>query len=169
MNKIIVIGNLGRDPEMRYTPSGQAVTNFSIASNRRYTTNGETRDETEWFTCSAWGRLAEVASQHLRKGQQIYIEGRLRSRTYTTQSGETRFSMDINVTEMQFLGGNREANGQPGGGQPAGGPAGGGQPAGGPAGGGQPAGGQAGGQPGGAPPPSNQDLEDQLDPDDLPF
>ena len=115
MNKIIVIGHLGRDPELRYTPSGNPVTNFSIASTRRYTTNGERREETEWFNCSAWNRLAEVANQYLQKGQQIYIEGRLHGREYTTQSGEKRFSMDINITELQMLGQNRsnqEQNGE---------------------------------------------------------
>ena len=110
MNKIIVIGNLGRDPELRYTPSGQAVTGFSLASTRRYTSNGERREETEWFNCSAWGRLAEVANQYLQKGQQIYVEGRLRSREYNTQAGEKRFTMDINITELQMLGQGR--NGQ---------------------------------------------------------
>ena len=113
MNKIIVIGNIGRDPEMKYTSAGQAVTNFSIASNRRYITNGEQRNETEWFNCSAWGRLAEIASQYLRKGQQVYVEGRLKSRSYTTQSGETRFSNDININELQMLGQNRDNSGQP--------------------------------------------------------
>lgn len=112
MNKIIVIGNIGRDPEMKYTSTGQAVTNFSIASNRRYTANGEQHNETEWFNCSAWGRLAEIANQYLRKGQQVYIEGRLKSRTYTTQSGETRFSNDININELQMLGQNRDNNDQ---------------------------------------------------------
>ena len=71
MNKITVIGNLGRDPEMRYTPSGQTVTSFSVASSRRYTTNGEQREETEWFNVSAWGRLAETCNQYLTKGQQV--------------------------------------------------------------------------------------------------
>ena len=113
MNKIIVIGNLGREPEMQYTTTGQQVTKFSIASNRRYTTNGEQRDETEWFNCSAWGHLAEIANQYLHKGQQVYIEGRLKSRTYTTQSGETRFSNDVSITELQMLGRQRDNNDQP--------------------------------------------------------
>ena len=105
MNKIIVIGNLGRDPEMRYTPSGQSVTSFSIASNRRYTTaSGEQREETEWFNVNAWGRLAETCNQYLTKGQQVYVEGRLRSRTYQGNDGQTRVSLDINLTEMQMLG-----------------------------------------------------------------
>jgi single-strand DNA-binding protein len=105
MNKIILIGNLGRDPEPRYTPSGQMVTSFSVASNHRYrTTSGEQKEETEWFNCSAFGKLAEVCNQHLSKGQQVYLEGRLSSRTYQTRDGETRFSNDIRVTEVQFLG-----------------------------------------------------------------
>ena len=104
MNKITVIGNLGRDPEMRYTPSGQTVTSFSVASSRRYTTNGEQREETEWFNVSAWGRLAETCNQYLTKGQQVYVEGRLRSRTYQANDGQTRFSNDIFLTDVQFLG-----------------------------------------------------------------
>ena len=105
MNKIIVIGNIGRDPEMRYTASGQSVTSFSIASNRRYTTAaGEQREETEWFNVSAWGRLAETCNQYLTKGQQVYVEGKLTSRTYQGNDGQTRFSLDINLTEMQMLG-----------------------------------------------------------------
>ena len=113
MNKIIVIGNLGRDPEMRYTPNGQGVTSFSVASSRKYTTSsGEQREETEWFNCSAFGRLAETCNQYLTKGKQVYVEGRLSSRTYQTQSGETRHSNDINVTEVQFLGQRGDGSGQ---------------------------------------------------------
>jgi len=105
MNKIIVIGNLGQDPAMRYTPQGQPVVSFSVASNRKYTTQaGEQREETEWFACQAWGKLAETCNQYLTKGKQVYVEGRLKSRTYQTQAGETRHSNDINVTEVQFLG-----------------------------------------------------------------
>ena len=110
MNKIIVIGNLGRDPELRYTANGQSVTNFSIASNRRYTSNGEQKEETEWFNCSVWGRMAETANQHLQRGQQVYVEGRLKSRTYTTQSGENRHSLDIMVTDFQMLGSQFHSN-----------------------------------------------------------
>ena len=113
MNKIIVIGHLGRDPEMRYLPSGGGVTNFSVASSRRYTTSaGEQREETEWFNCSAFGRLAETCNQYLSKGKQVFVEGRLSSRTYQTQSGETRHSNDINVNEIQFLGQRGDSNGQ---------------------------------------------------------
>ena len=105
MNKIIIIGNLGRDPEMRYSPSGQPMTSFSIASNRRYTTAaGEQREETEWFNCTAFGRLADVCNQYLTRGQQVYVEGRLRSRQYDRRDGSPGFSLDVNVTEMQMLG-----------------------------------------------------------------
>ena len=105
MNKIIVIGNLGKDPEMRYTPSGQSVTSFSVASNRKYTTSaGEQREETEWFTVNAWGRLAELCNQYLAKGRQVYVEGRLSSRTYEGRDGQTRFVNEINLTDVQFLG-----------------------------------------------------------------
>lgn len=105
MNKIIVIGNLGSDPEMRYTPNGQSVTSFNIASNRRYrTADGEQREETEWFRCSAFGRLADVCNQYLTRGQQVYVEGRLRGRSYTDRDGQPRYSLDITLTEMQMLG-----------------------------------------------------------------
>ena len=105
MNKIIVIGHLGRDPEMRYTPNGQAVTSFSVASSRRYTTSaGEQKEETEWFNVSAWGKLGETCNQYLTKGQQVYVEGRLSSRSYEARDGTTRFSNDINLTDVQFLG-----------------------------------------------------------------
>ncbi len=81
MNKIIVIGNLGRDPEMRNTPNGQGVTSFSIASSRKYTTSaGEQREETEWFNCSAFGKLADTCNQYLTRGKQVYVENRLSSR-----------------------------------------------------------------------------------------
>jgi len=106
MNKIIIIGHLGRDPEMKYTPQGQGVTSFSVASSRKYkTAAGEQREETEWFNCSAWGKLAEVCNQYLTKGKQVYVEGRLKSRTYQAQNGETRVSLEVSVTEVQFLGG----------------------------------------------------------------
>ena len=115
MNKIIVIGNLGRDPEMRYLPSGQSVTSFSIASNRRYTTaNGEQREETQWFNVSAFGRLGETCNQFLARGRQVYIEGRLSSRTYQDRNGETRVSLDVNATEVHFLGGRADGMDQGG-------------------------------------------------------
>lgn len=122
MNKIIVIGNLGRDPEMRYTPNGQSVTSFSVASTRKYTTStGEQREETEWFNVSAWGKLGETCNQYLAKGRQVYVEGRLRSRSYEGRDGQTRFVNEINLTDVQFLsrpqgtGGDESAYGSDGG------------------------------------------------------
>jgi len=113
MNKIIIIGHLGRDPELKYTPQGQGVTSFSVASSRKYkTAAGEQREETEWFNCSAWGKLAEVCNQYLTKGKQVYVEGRLKSRTYQAQNGETRVSLEVSVTEVQFLGGGQGQGGQ---------------------------------------------------------
>ncbi len=106
MNKIIVIGHLGSDPEMRYTPNGQSVTNFNVASSRRYrTADGEQREETEWFRVSAFGRLADVCNQYLAKGRQVYVEGRLRGRSYTDRDGQPRYSLEVNANEVQFLGG----------------------------------------------------------------
>ena len=91
---------------MRYTPSGQSVTSFSVASSRRYTTaSGDQREETEWFNVSAWGRLAELCNQYLTKGRQVYIEGRLHLRNYEGRDGQTRFVNEITVTDVQFLGG----------------------------------------------------------------
>jgi len=103
LNKIIVIGNLGRDPEMRYTPSGQSVTSFSIATNRRFTVGGEQREETDWFNVSAWGRLSELCNQYLTKGQQVYVEGRLHLRSYEARDGQTRWVNEISLTDVQFL------------------------------------------------------------------
>ena len=101
MNKLIVIGHLGRDPEMRYLPSGGGVTNFSVASSRRYTTSaGEQREETEWFNCSAFGRLAETCNQYLTKGKQVYVEGRLSSRTYQTQGRCTQSALSLALSGM---------------------------------------------------------------------
>ena len=129
MNKIIVIGNLGRDPEMRYTPNGQSVTSFSVASTRKYTTStGEQREETEWFNVSAWGKLGETCNQYLSKGRQVYVEGRLRSRSYEGRDGQTRFVNEINLTDVQFLsrpqgvGGEESAYGSDGGDGGRGGP-----------------------------------------------
>ena len=105
MNKIIIIGNLGRDPEMRYSTSGNPMTSFSVAESNRYTTaSGEQREETEWFNCTAFRRLADICNQYLTRGQQVYIEGRLRSRQYDRRDGTPGFSLDVTVLEMQMLG-----------------------------------------------------------------
>ncbi len=105
MHKVIIIGNLGRDPEMRYTPSGQGVTSFSVASNRRYrTADGEQREETMWFNINAWGRQAEICNQYLTRGSQVYVEGTLTTRVFTGSDGQPRVSNDVRMTEMQMLG-----------------------------------------------------------------
>ena len=104
MNKMMVIGNLGGDPEMRYTPGGQAVTSFSVATNYKYTTaDGEAHEETEWFRVSAWGRLAETCNQYLAKGRKVYVEGRLKSHSFEGRDGQTRFSNEISATDVRFI------------------------------------------------------------------
>ena len=104
LNRMLVIGNLGRDPEMRYTPNGNPVTSFSIATNRRYTdTQGERREETEWFTVVAWNQLAEQCNQYLSRGQRAYVEGRLRSSSWQGQDGQTRFRNEIIAERVLFL------------------------------------------------------------------
>src|SRR4030043_460963 len=109
LNKIMVIGNLGRDPEMRYTPSGRPVTTFSVATSRTWnTSDGERRIETEWFNIVAWGNLAEICKQYLSKGQQVYIEGRLQSRTWDDDKGNKHTSVEIVANEMIMLGDRRE-------------------------------------------------------------
>ena len=91
LNKVMIIGHLGREPEMRYTPSGRPVTTFSVATSRSWTTSdGERRNHTEWFNVVAWGSLAEICNQYLAKGQQVYIEGRLQTRRWDDDSGNRR-------------------------------------------------------------------------------
>ena len=104
MNKILVIGNVGSDPEMRYTPNGTAVTSFSLATNRVYTTaSGERKEETEWFTVNAWGREAENSNQYVTKGMKIYAEGRLKTDTWTGNDAQNRFRLQINADRILFL------------------------------------------------------------------
>jgi single-strand DNA-binding protein len=102
--KAMIIGNLGGDPEMRYTPAGRAFTTFNVACNRTYTTpEGERREETEWFRVTAWARLAELCNQFLSKGRRVYIEGRLSSRNWEGADGQKRFSLEIAASEMVLL------------------------------------------------------------------
>jgi single-strand DNA-binding protein len=112
--KVIIVGNLGGDPEMRYMPDGTAVTNFSVATNRRWNdrASGETREETAWFRVSVWGRQAEVANQYLSKGRQVLVEGRLTPdpqtggpRTWTGQDGTVRASFELTASNVTFLSG----------------------------------------------------------------
>ena len=105
LNKVMLIGNLGRDPEMRYTPSGKPVTSFSVASSRSWvSSDGERREETEWFNVVAWGNLAEICNQHLARGQQVYIEGRLQTRSWEDNNGQRHFRTEVVANEMIILG-----------------------------------------------------------------
>jgi single-strand DNA-binding protein len=104
----MIIGNLGGDPEMRFTPDGKPVTNFSVAVNRRFTSQGESREETEWFRVSAWNQLAERCQQFLTKGRQVYVEGRLQTRQWTGNDGQTRTSVEIVASDVVFLGSPRD-------------------------------------------------------------
>ena len=109
LNMVMIIGNLGRDPEMRYTPSGRPVTTFSVATSRTWNTSeGEKHVETEWFNVVAWSNLAEICKQYLTKGQQVYIEGRLQTRHWDDQEGNKRSSVEIVANEMIILGERRE-------------------------------------------------------------
>ncbi|UCD10138.1 MAG: single-stranded DNA-binding protein [Dehalococcoidales bacterium] len=104
VNRIIIIGNLGSEPEMRFTPNGRPVTSFSAATNRRYTTSeGERREETEWFTVVTWGRLAEQCNQFLSKGRLVYVEGRLRTHSWEGQDGQKRYRNEIIADRVSFL------------------------------------------------------------------
>jgi single-strand DNA-binding protein len=105
LNKVMVIGNIGRDPEMRYTPSGKHVTSFSLASSRSWTApNGERREETEWFNVVTWGNLAEICNQKLFKSQQVYVEGRLQTRSWEDDRGQRHFRTEVVANEMIILG-----------------------------------------------------------------
>lgn len=111
LNKVMVIGHLGRDPEMRYTPSGRPVTTFTIATTRNWNTaDGEKRNETEWFNVVTWGNLAEICKQYLTKGQQVYIEGRLQSRKWEDNEGTKHTSVEIVANEMMILGERKEGS-----------------------------------------------------------
>ncbi len=103
MSQILLIGNVGRDPEMRYTPSGAAVTDFTLAVNHRSRRDGDVLEETEWFRVSAWGRLAETVNQYVVKGSKVYVDGRFRSRQYIGSDGQTRTSLEVNANNVQFL------------------------------------------------------------------
>jgi single-strand DNA-binding protein len=105
-NKVILVGNLGRDPELRYTPQGTPVCSFSMATNeRRKDKAGEMQDQTTWFRVTLWGRQAETASQYLTKGRPVYIEGRLRVEEWTDRDGKARHTLEVHATDMQFIGG----------------------------------------------------------------
>jgi single-strand DNA-binding protein len=114
VNKVIIVGNLGADPETRYLPSGDAVTNIRVATTDRYKDkqSGEMKEATEWHSISFFAKLAEIAGQYLRKGSQVYVEGSLRTRKYTDKNGVEKFATDIRADSMQMLG-SRQGMGAP--------------------------------------------------------
>jgi len=115
VNKVIIVGNLGRDPEMRYMPSGDAIANIAVATSYKSKdrSTGEQKEQTEWHRISFFGRLAEIVGQYLKKGSSVYIEGRLQTRKYTDKDGIERYATDIIAENMQMLGG-RQAGGDNG-------------------------------------------------------
>ena len=113
LNKVLIIGRVGRDPEMRYTPSGRPVTTFSVGTSRSWSTaDGDKRTETEWFNVVAWSNLAEICKQHLSKERLVYIEGRLQTRHWEDQEGNKHTSTEIVANEMIILDERRDANSQ---------------------------------------------------------
>ena len=155
INKVILVGNVGRDPELRYTASGTAVANFSLATSRRYKDrDGNQQEQTEWHRCVAWARTAEIVNQYANKGKQLYIEGRLQTRQWEDRDGNTRYTTEVVADNIQLLG--RAGGGGSGGGDygdpgPAGGP-------GGDRGESGDAGGDAGGGGGGSAPVNDDDI-----------
>ncbi len=114
VNKVIIVGNLGRDPETRYMPSGDAITNIAVATTDSWKdkATGEKKEQTEWHRISAFGKLAEIMAQYLKKGSQVYIEGSLRTRKYTDKDGIERYATEIRADTMQMLG-SRQGMGAP--------------------------------------------------------
>lgn len=111
INKVILIGNLGRDPELRYTPGGTPVANFSIATTERWrNSEGENQEHTEWHNIVAWRRLAEISGEYLRKGSRVYIEGKIRTRSWEGQDGQKRYRTEIVVDNLMML----DTRGEPG-------------------------------------------------------
>ena len=117
VNKVIIVGNLGADPETRYLPSGDAVTSIRVATTDRYKDkqSGEMREATEWHSISFFGKLAEIAGQYLKKGSQVYVEGSLRTRKYTDKNGVEKYATDIRADTMQMLGSRQGMGGEGGG------------------------------------------------------
>ena len=117
VNKVIIVGNLGRDPETRYMPSGDAVTNITVATTDRYKDkqSGEMKEATEWHRISFFGKLAEIAGQYLKKGSQVYVEGSLRTRKYTDKDGVEKYATEIRADTMQMLGSRQGMGGGNGG------------------------------------------------------
>jgi single-strand DNA-binding protein len=127
VNKVIVLGNLGRDPELRYTPSGSAVCNVSIATTRNWKSkdSGERQEETEWHRVVFYDRLAEIAGEYLKKGRPVYVEGRLKTRKWADKDGKDQYTTEVIAEQMQLLGGREDGGGGGGGGFSRGGQSGG--------------------------------------------
>lgn len=118
LNKVMLIGNLGKDPEVRYTTSGTAVASFSLATSERFKNkSGEWEDRTEWHNVTLWGRLAEIAGEYLAKGKTVYIEGRLQTRKWQDRDGRDRYTTEVVADKMQMLGGKGEGPARQGGGR----------------------------------------------------
>lgn len=113
VNKVIIVGNLGRDPETRYMPSGDAVTNITVATTDRYRDkqSGDMKETTEWHRIAFFGKLAEIAGQYLKKGSQVYVEGSLRTRKYTDKDGVEKYATEIRADSMQMLGSRQSQGG----------------------------------------------------------
>jgi len=106
VNKAILVGRLGQDPELKYTNNGNAVCNFSIATSEKYKTkSGEQKEETQWHKCFAWGKTGELCAEYLSKGREVYVEGKIKTRSWETDQGEKRYATEIEVGQVQFLGG----------------------------------------------------------------
>ncbi|MFK7963552.1 MAG: single-stranded DNA-binding protein [Burkholderiaceae bacterium] len=168
VNKVILVGNLGRDPETRYSPNGGAICNVNIATSRNWKDkeSGERREETEWHRVVFYNRLAEIAGEYLKKGRSIYVEGRLQTRKWQDKEGKDRWTTEIIGDQMQMLGGRDDmggGGGSGGGGYGGGGGGGGGGNYGGGGGGGNRGGGGGGGG-GSRPAPNFDDMDD-----DIPF
>jgi single-strand DNA-binding protein len=165
VNKVIIVGNLGRDPETRYMPSGDAMTNIAIATTDKWKdkSSGEQKEATEWHRVAFFGKLAEIAGQYLKKGSQVYVEGKLRTRKWTDKDGVEKYTTEIIADTMQMLGSRQGMGGNSmDEGSSYGGGAGGGAPAQRPASGGAPSGGAS--RPSSKPAPNFSDMDD-----DIPF
>jgi single-strand DNA-binding protein len=121
INKVIIIGRLGNDPEVRYTPSGAAVAKFSVATSEEWKdkNTGEKKERTEWHRITAWGKLGEICGEYLAKGRQVYVEGRLQTSSYDDKDGVKRYSTEIVASDVQFLGSKESGGGRSGGGTPS--------------------------------------------------
>tara|TARA_R100000315_G_scaffold58730_1_gene34043 strand:- start:112 stop:483 length:372 start_codon:yes stop_codon:yes gene_type:complete len=104
LNKVMIIGRLGADPEMRYTENGKAITTFNVATSSYRTKDGERIEQTEWFSIVTWDKLAETCAQYIQKGKQVYVEGRMQTRSWTNDTGDKRYRTELIANEVKFLG-----------------------------------------------------------------